>query len=183
MPRVTRLVAILLVACPSIAWAQPPASSLVGLQNRIRLGASVVVTDRDGRETRGRVRSLSPESLELVARDAARHFVEAEIALIEQRRSDTPLDGLAIGAGVSVGVITAFALIVCGDCDFGDHTAEILGIYGLIGGTIGLLVDASIRELHPIYIAGLKTSPSKATLTISPFASRRGGGAALSLRF
>jgi hypothetical protein len=101
-PRVLVFVAMSCLVAAS-ATAQPPAGSLAGLQDRLRRGAFVVVTNRDGEQTRRIVSSVSADGLELTVRKEARRFAEPDIALIEQRRSDNVLDGTGIGAGISAG--------------------------------------------------------------------------------
>lgn len=182
MTRIVRSLLLLLFLIPVPAWAQPT-GSLGELRQRLSIGTTVIVTDRDGHETRGRVTDLSEKEVKLALRSGERRFADDEIALIQHRPVDNVLDGVAIGAAAGAGSVAAIALIVCGDCDFGRDAGEVLGVYGLIGGGIGLVVDLGIRAWHPIYVRGVRQSASPVTMKIAPLVGRKSGGAASSLLF
>ena len=80
---------LLLAATASLAEAQR-ASSFMQLPLLVGPGDTVTVTDRTGRELKGKIAALSPSTLALLA-DGIRHdLTDADVAFIRQRRPDSP---------------------------------------------------------------------------------------------
>jgi hypothetical protein len=65
---------VALLAAPVLALAQGPVLSFDQLDIRLRLGATVYVTDAQGREIKGKIQSLAPDALTL---DGDRMFARA----------------------------------------------------------------------------------------------------------
>lgn len=177
------LVAVVLLTFSRAASAQPVVGSLTALQARLPAGSAVVLTDRDGVHVKGTVVSVGPDGLELAIRTAVRRFAEADIALIERRSTDNLLNGTAIGAGVGAGSALAIFIVLCQSGEECGNVAEGFAAYALIGGLIGLTVDATVRPLRPIYINGLRTSARRPEWVLSPVAGRRTFGAAVAVAF
>ena len=87
---------LLLAATASLAEAQR-ASSFMQLPLLVGPGDTVTVTDRTGREMKGKIAALSPSTLALLA-DGIRHdLTDADVAFIRQRRPDSLADGARRG--------------------------------------------------------------------------------------
>jgi hypothetical protein len=165
------------VAAPAVE-AQEPATSLDQLRVLVKPGDTVTVTDETGRETRGKIASLSPSSLELAVDGGVRSFAEGNLRVVRQRRSDSLLNGtlwgLAIGAGV--GLTSGF------DGDGYDIAYGLGGaaVYGGIGAGIGVGIDAALKSNQTILF---NPARSQASLTLRPVMKNGRVGMSASLSF
>ena len=97
-PAVYALLVAITAWTPKVAAAQTtsdaeriaPPSSLAG---RLPAGTTVIVKDRSGASVKGRVSTLTPESLTLLADRQERTFARSEILEIRKRIPDSSLDG------------------------------------------------------------------------------------------
>jgi hypothetical protein len=182
MTRIPALVVIAVFAGAPIAAAQTPVGTFAALTRDVTTGTALVITDASGKQQSGRLASISDSALELDIDGQVQRFTEAEVKLIERRRFDSLVNGTAIGAGIGAGLAVIAAAAVCDDdCDGGD-VAGAIGVYAAIGGLIGVSVDAAVRALRPIYVAGV-TSSASLQWTVAPQLSREATGVRLSLRF
>lgn len=183
MRRTLPVLTLTLSLLANSALAQAPVGSLTALQRQLQTGMSIVVTDVDGQQIKGRVPTLSADGLEIVVRDVTRRFAQDEIALIEQRRADHVLNGAAIGAGVASGATLALYILVCGGGEDCSGVAKVFGSYAVIGALIGATIDASIRPLRPIFAAGVRDATIKPEWAVSPVIGRGKAGGVVSVRF
>lgn len=148
--------------------AQEAATSLDDLRFVLGKGDRVTVVDLSGKNVRGAVERFAPGVLEIRAGGTLRSFSDNDVRQITRRKSDSPLNGILIGAGVGFGATLPLFLAT----SEGDHGWAVTGasLWGLIGGGIGALVDVAIREKQTIYVR----PKSRASLIISPFYSNSG---------
>ena len=92
--RFSAVVLILVASGPSEAQEAGP--SIAALQQQINAGATVFVTDRQGREIRGTLRRLSATSLVVFAAGDEREVPFAEIIRIE--KPDSLWNGVLFGS-------------------------------------------------------------------------------------
>jgi hypothetical protein len=166
------------MAIPAGVGAQTSIQSFEGLQRVLKPGEMVVVTDTNGRETRGTVRDVSASSLVILSSDA-RTF--AEPAVLRIRRTDRLANGTLIGLGIgaAVGLIGLASTAGKGDA---VYFWEFIGVWlcPASGAGLGAIVDHAIgNEL--IYNA--PTRGGAGTVTVSQRFAKRPVGLSVSFRF
>lgn len=148
--------------------AQEAATSLEDLRLVLKKGDRVTVLDLSGKNIRGKVERIGPGLLEIRVGDSLRSFSDNEARQITCKKMDSPLNGMLIGAGLGFGA----TLPLLWAASEGDHGWAVAGagLWGLIGGGIGALVDVAVREKQTVYVR----PKSRASLNISPFYSNSG---------
>ena len=179
----TAAVVVMLGTVPEVS-AQEIATSFDQLRVLLKAGDTVTVTDATGRETRGKVRSLSSSSLELSVGDMPRLFGEPEVRSISQRRHASlgtgAKWGFFVGAGLAALVGIGAAVEGYGGGEVAAWTAFGAAVYGGLGAGIGVGVAALIRGPHVIYAS---RGASATRLTVSPVLLPGRKGAAVSVAF
>lgn len=158
---------------PALAAGQQPVSSFDQLNNVLKTGDKVRVTDSDGREASGRVLALDAGSITLDEADGKR-FPADRVRLVQRLKASKLLGCLiGTGAGIAGGFIFAEAA---------ETGEEALGgyIFPFIGAGAGTLIGAFMHRAHDVYRA-----PSGGTnrLTLAPVLTPRAKGLALSWTF
>jgi hypothetical protein len=92
---------------PICAHAQVPVGSLGDLQQLVKPGETIVVTDAAGRNTKGKLVTVLADSLVLSVPEE-RRFPEGAVSKV--KRNDPPWNGAVIG-GLAFGILCA---VVCG---------------------------------------------------------------------
>ncbi len=140
--------------------ATPASATFEELQRRATLGEMVYVVNLAGQETRGRIVGLSDGSLTLrpVVSGLSRTFASTDVRRIEQRRKDSIMNGVLIGAGA--GALAGYGLGKSMDspncsgpveCGQGAMVGAVGGaVWGAVG---GWLVDRLIQKRETIYLA------------------------------
>lgn len=162
------------------AWAQAEAEAV---RARVKEGQKVSVTDDQGREFKGRISSMTADSLHLLQGRDRTDIPYASIIKI-----DRPHDGLANGAliGLGVGAALGFSAILdaescepeeflCGDPGAGSYVGGAL-LGGGLGSAIGVGIDALIRRNPAIYRRG-----AASRMTLSPALMRGARGAVVAI--
>jgi hypothetical protein len=170
------------VGIPMAGEAQEAASSLDGLRPLVGVGDEVIVTDRQGQETRGRIAEISTSSLGLFAGGARTDFAEDALSTIS--RPDSRWNGTLWGLGVG-GVLGA--LVDRGlvkeygreDISVGQSVASIAEVAG-IGAGIGFVIDALIKGRRLIYSRSQVSM--RGDMRLRPMWGRRRQGVVVSLR-
>jgi hypothetical protein len=173
---------VLFTAMTQTAAAQGIAGSFEQLQIIVRPGDSVTVTDATGRETTGKIASLSSSTLALLADGARLDLSESDVSTIKQRRDDSLANGALIGLATGAALASVLVIAVAAedeDVDAGS-AALIIGLYGAIGTGIGVGVDALIRGRQVIY---QRPSTSGLQVGVAPWLTRQRKGVLVTLRF
>ena len=175
------LAAVSLLLAVALAAAQEPVRDFSQLNTRLKPGDTVWVTDAQGREVKGEIVDLAPDSLTLKA-GPARRFGPADATLIRQRRHDPlwngALIGFAVGGGLGLGMGN-----FSGSWDWGDAAVGAV-IFGGIGAGIGVGIDALIPGKKIVaYRAPGPGGASSARLSVAPVVTPRTRGAAVSFAF
>lgn len=187
------LVASLVCALPSGAAAQDASTaSQAQAPPRLRPDQAIWVTTADGRELQGRVRLVSPSTLEMIGPTSELTIPLDDVRVIEAR--DSLKDGARSGAiigGVSLGIY--FGLLSHGlrcerDCGAGySATRDTLGAvaFGMMvgagaGALGGLLIDHLVEGREVVYSAPSTTSTS---WKIYPMVAEHGVGMRATMRW
>jgi hypothetical protein len=190
------LSAAMLVMAPLAASAQTVATSFEELQPLLKRGNTIIVTDANGRTTKGRLGELSSSSLELLVRktgpDGRDAFVpqarltERDVLQIRREDRDSLLNGTLIGMtpGAVIGVIMLFGGAGC-DCYTVSSRAPwallAFGIGGGIGAALGAGVDGMMVERPTVYLR--PRAQRSAGVQLSPFVTKSAAGMQMSVRF
>ena len=170
------LVAAATTAMASLAEAQPLASfDRLGL--RLNQGDFIAVTDRTGRELRGRLIDLSPTTLSLQIDNGLHDLEEAEVSSIRRRHRDSLKNGALAGffsGAVVVGILTADE-----GSSGGVYKLLAMSLFGAAGAGIGVGFDAWYEQSQIVYTAERSTR----RVAVLPLLSRDRRGLALSLGF
>jgi len=120
------------------------------------LGAKFIVTLLSGERIDGYFRGMSQDHLKLTMLDGQERAVrKAEVAKIitGDRRMGSLTNGFLIGLGIGAG-IPAIAIASMHDDDVDGGVAALMVIlYGLIGGAIGVGIDAAVQGHITLYQA------------------------------
>ena len=148
------LTLLMLVATGSASAQEGVAANveLAELERRVKPGDEIFLTDREGRETRGRLMRISPAELLVLVGSEERKVEPAAVGRVEKR--DPPGNGALIGA-------VPFALIgmasVGASCS--PHCAGAVSaaaaVFAGIGAGVGALIDRRIRGYTAIYGPGV----------------------------
>ncbi len=147
--------------------AQEPATSLDELKLLVGKGDKVTLVDLSGKSIAGRIERIAPDTVEMMVGDIVHAYAEKDIRQINQRKRDSILNGLVIGAAVGFGATLPVNLAIAGSDDKNTAVAAS-AFWGLIGGGIGAIVDACLAQNRTIYFR----PRSKVSLSIHPMGSR-----------
>jgi hypothetical protein len=176
------LAVISLLLAFALAAAQEPVKSFDQLNTRLKPGDKVWVTDAQGREVKGKIRSLSPDTLVMDA-DGTRTFPGADVRLVVERRRDSLANGALIGFGVG-GVGMGLACLASIDDEDRGWCAAVMLVYGGIGTCIGVGIDALIPGKKLVaYRAPVPGAHAAPRVSIAPLLTPRAKGVALSFAF
>jgi hypothetical protein len=164
------MAAIVTVGLAIALWGTIPAAaqqvtSFEQLQALVKPGDTVTVTDTTGTDTKGKIETVTPQSLRLSANDIVREFSENNTRLVRQRKSDSLKNGAIIGAVTGGGAAAVMVGVLCaafGDCPAAG-VAGYIGLFGAMGAGAGAGIDALITKRHTLY-----QSPGTAALNRFP---------------
>lgn len=163
-----RAVAVVLFASlvfASAAQAQDPLGSFASLNERIKPGTIVFVTDEKGEHVKGKITELSAASLKLVTRDSREQSMTFPSDRVSRvMRVDSRLNGFLIGAiaGAVPGIMLGYGFSTyCENESASCPWAPALlgGIFGLAGGGIGYAIDGAIDGQKLVYSKMRATPP------------------------
>lgn len=137
-----------LVAVCQAGEAEPVARSLGELQNQLKVGGTIFVTDRQGRETRGKLSRLSSTSLVIVVNGDEREIQSPEIGRIETL--DPVWNGALIGGAIlGVGGMGGAGTSCSPHC-VRDVTLVTMGA-AVVGALLGARLDRGIEGRRLVY--------------------------------
>ncbi len=181
-PAIAGVVFLLLCAVGARVEAQEVAVSFDQLAVLVRAGDTITVVDVTGRETKGRVGTLSRDALILFTPAGPRQLGEADVATIRQRRCDSLVNGAIIGAVAGTAYFVTLAAILGGD-DGGEiliPTAVVGGaLFAGLGAGAGAGIDAMISRRQVIY----QKRAGRGSVSVSPVFGRGRRGAAVTVTF
>lgn len=161
--------------------ARQPARSFPDLQQRVKPGQTVFVTDETGSETKGKLLGISATDLTLDVNGVRRPMNSGSIRHVD-RYGDSLWNGALIGVAIAIPAMlisdpryqacTNDPQKLCADAQAGQRALAI----GMMG-ALGAGIDALIRSRHQVYVAAGQPSSAVRRVTISP----RFGPSALSL--
>jgi hypothetical protein len=183
---------VIATLCPTVVGGQTFARSFEQLKGDLKPRQTVVVTDRTGAKTQGRVMEISGSSLLIRTkekkRDASgyehdtwtgqRAFEETNVT--EIIRKDRLWNGTLIGVGAG---FAAFGLALkmdsCApfpyDLCYNSYGAFPFLVYPSVGAIVGALIDRATGN-PTVYLAPSGGAPR--SVTVSPWLHQRGGGVA-----
>ena len=137
------LLGISVLAVAATANAAQAGPSVGELQDRLKVGKKIYVTEQDGREMTGRFAALTPVVLVMIQDGTARR--EIQLAAVRQIQATDPVwTGVLIGAGIGA----AMSLPIRSDSACPARSAGCLNEvraarvgFPLWGGLIGLWID------------------------------------------
>src|SRR5262245_19410799 len=137
------------------ADAQPViARSFEALGRLLRPGADITVIELSGAQRSAIVTALTAGELTVVSQGSRYVFRERDVARVEQRRHDSPVNGAAIGFAVGAGTalgMTAIARVANYYVEEG-RTARTTLAFRLCGAGIGVLIDALHKSRRTLYV-------------------------------
>jgi hypothetical protein len=176
---VSVLSTIVLNAVAVEASAQPsdPQTSLAAIKGQIPAGEVIYVTDITGATIRGKLAAITDESVEVHISATVRKLRAEDVSRIQWEKSDSPLTGGLIGAGI--GAIHGIYWLVADPNECTGLCAEDYVAIG-VGAIVGGLIDRAMKKKVTVYDTAL---PKKTMVTISPFLIRDRRGLQLGLTF
>lgn len=159
--------AVFAICC---VWAvpvcgQPPAHSFVELQNRLKVGETIIVTDNGGHDTAGRLSDISPTSLGVRVGRTTRSFSTSEVQRVQRRHADSLVNGLLIGAAVGAGYGLYWYLKDPNECANKVCGSDLMGGM-VVGAVVGLSIDAAIKKNVVLYLAPASRTSARAGIAI-----------------
>lgn len=181
VPATLFVVLTLSISNPLKAQAQE-ASSLEQLQQTVRSGDTLFVTDRSGKVTKGKFEQLSGTSLGLTAGGRRVDFAQGDIVEIKQQRGDSLLNGTLVGAlsfGAPIAILGAIAYDPHDICCTGGDILLVTASFAGIGAGVGALVDSLHKSKQTVYKAGNKT----ARFRVGPIVTSSRKGVQVAIQF
>jgi hypothetical protein len=173
---------LLLCAGGTRVEAQEVASSFDQLAVLVKPGDKITVVDVTGRETTGRIGTLSRDVLILATSAGPRHLGEPDVAAIRQRRGDSLTNGAIVGAAAGTAYFVTMVAILW-ESDGGDVNVPGLLAGGVvtagIGAAAGVGIDALISRRRVIY----RKPGGRSTVSVSPVFGQGRRGAAVTVTF
>jgi len=165
---------------PASLFAKTPTQAFADLPNRLKISQTVVVTDATGQTTKGKVAGITASSLDVLAPDR-RTLPSQTINKIS--RTDSPLNGTLIGAGVGIGASLLWYEGAMNSPEEGSiYVWYAVGSWlaPLAGTLLGFLIDRQ-DDMVPIYVAPpRKPRPS---VTVAPVVARKAPAVLVMVRF
>lgn len=166
---------VVVLAAGSTAAAQFPAAvdpEFARLQEKLREGDTVIVTDLQGRSVKGRFGGVSAEEIRVLVNGMTQAFPAASVRQVKRKRMGVML-GALIGAGAG-GVMAAF-FSSWGENEGGMGGAVIASVALGLGAGVG--IDAAVNIPRTVYKREVEQ------LSIVPIVGPGRVGARVAVRF
>jgi hypothetical protein len=173
-------VTIVLVFCASAsAFAQKPTLSFAELRTVLKPADYVRVVDRSGKETTGKLATLTDASIQISNKSKTLEVARTDIKRIVRIDKDSTLNGALIGGVAGAGAVTVGHLAQEYPCDYLLCVVTIPAGFG-IGALVGYIVDLNITHKETVFDSA---SQSTVRWDVRPLVTKDKKGAALTLRF
>jgi hypothetical protein len=176
----TALFVFILAAGPALPAFAQEATTFDQLQDIVKPGDAVTVTETSGRTIRGMVGDVSSTTLHLLADGKLRQLTAADVDVIRRRGRDSLLNGALVGYGIAAGVLLPPSIGIGKHYHALEHTVPFALLLSGIGAGIGAGVDAMILGDRVIYAA---PGASTAKVGVRPVLTGGATGVAVSLTF
>lgn len=175
------LIAAVAMAIPATAGGQAPVQSFDQLERVLKVGQRVVVTDAEGRETKGKVQDLTSGQLVVQASDT-RTFREPDVLKIRRASVHGVRNGILAGLGIGAAVgVAGFAATYHSGDDAVYYWAYIgTWLSPAVGAGVGAIAGRAWGN-ETVYIAPARTGAAR--VTVSPLLAKRATGLSVSVRF
>jgi hypothetical protein len=144
---------ILLLLTPHSGWSEEPVHTFGDLRSRVRDGDRVLLVDKRGQESRGRIAGLSDASLNLMINGTVSSFPEAGVQKITHQHHASLLKGAIFGA--LAGGFTFMAICeMKNNSDAGRCTVDPTAIFAAsagVGALSGMGVATMIHRPESIF--------------------------------
>jgi hypothetical protein len=171
---------------PSAARAQPtpntglPVATFGEIASRVNLkaGATLIVTDSSGQQVKGKLTTLSTDTLSILAGRRTLTFSDQQVRELRQRLPDSKREGALIG-------LAAAWLVPAVVCTSGSDSSETFGcVLGtlVLGGLPGLAIGAAIDAVQEKTVTVFR-SPASARVVVAPAVTMRGIALRATMRF
>jgi hypothetical protein len=168
--------AVFLFVSAPLVLAQDVATNFEELRLKVRPGATVYVTDENGREYAATVVSISATTLAVSVGGKDRRLEQVSVRRIRQRLPDSLWSGVLIGGGIGV-ALGALSVGLSDDCSGGCAASPVIS--GAMFAAIGAGIDALIKGKKVIY----EPSAGRLAWSLSPVVAPRAAGARVTLAF
>ena len=180
MKRTTTARAVVLAALLGSAGAADAQTTFTELQQRVKSGDVIFVTDHSGHVTRG-IFETAGQSIRVSVAGTTREWLPEEVREV-RRRGDSVSNGLGIGAlsGAAAGTACGLALASLLRNEGHDPIGAFFGVFAAsvgAGAGIGAGLDAAITGNTVVY------QQPKRTTSIAPVISPSGGGVRIAFSF
>jgi hypothetical protein len=182
--RTAILAVALAVALPVVATAQEPVRTFDLLNTRLKIGDSIMLSDTQGREIKGKIGGLFHDSVRVDTKGTVQEFRAERVGAIQVMQKDRLVNGVLWGAaaGFGLGAFSCAANPQCIEDESGAGMTAALGLLGAAAGAgIGAAIDAATKSRRVVYRA--PGSQSGARLSLAPILTARRTGVAVSLSF
>jgi hypothetical protein len=152
MKRHATFVVIAILITAAGADAQPATDQFSRLNDFLRLGDGVILTELSGRTIAGTLQTLRPESMDVRVGGKPRTILGRDLSMVRLRKGDSLINGTVVGGLVGLGVGAVWGAALAGDGNEIVNTVGLLGtICGVAGVGIGAAVDSSVSTDVPVY--------------------------------
>jgi hypothetical protein len=185
LPTAILLATAAALAAPAPCAAQKPVTTFTQLSDRLKPGDTVWVTDAQGREIKGKIGAVTPETLALDGTGAP-VFSASDVRVVRRRDPGRrTVTGMAVGAIAGLGVgIAACAAVPEDDPLRGESCAFAIGLLWMPGLGAGYLIGAAFPGgKQAVYRAPAPAGGTAARLSIAPVVTRRAKGVAVAFAF
>jgi hypothetical protein len=144
---------MLLFLVPHSGWSEEPVHTFGDLRSRVRSGDKVLVVDKQGQKTQGRIAGLSAASLDLTVNGTVWSFPESGVQKITHQHHASLLKGAVFGA--LAGGFTFMAICeMKNNSDAGRCTVDPAAVFAAsagVGALSGMGVAMMIRRPESIF--------------------------------
>lgn len=148
------------------ADAQRATDQFSRLNDFLRLGDTIILTEVSGRSIAGTLQALRPEAMDVMVGGKPRTITGSDVSMVRLRKGDSLVNGTLLGGLIGLGAGAVWGAGLAGD---GNEIVNTVGILGTLCGVAGLGLGAAIDSAIPTRVVVYRRP--------------RGAGLAVSLKF